>query len=131
MAGIKANITILNVSIGGTMTPVGCITDIGSSSSSNTIDSSCLSSTSAETTAGLPSAGELSLSLNLLTADAGQAEMRRLFEQAEEGTFEIILSDGQNLAFAGTPTSWDLSVAVDSIVTVSSNVTLTGSIIWS
>lgn len=108
---IEANTVGLTYTSGGTATP-GTWTQVKEVKGINpagaqvsTIDVTDLDSEAMEYKAGLPDNGSLSIDINILESDAGQAACLAKFLASENANFKVVTA-AKTRTFNGTITSW-------------------------
>lgn len=138
MATLKSQGVVLKRGDGATptevFTAIGELTSIGGvgGGSASEIDVTNLSSTAKEFILGLKDEGEVSLSLNLDTADTMQTGLRTDRDSNIARNFEMVLTDSgpTTISFTAFVKSYNLGVAVDSQITLEITLRLTGPATW-
>jgi hypothetical protein len=123
--------TTLTITVGsGSATPVNGFTDFSGlgSGTATIIDASDLSSAAKQKQIGLPDEGTAKISLNYIEADAGQVAMETARSGRSLAHFIITLTSGTKYAFDGYVQTFEKSVSVDKLVTISASVEITGAV---
>lgn len=138
MATLKSQGVVLKRGDGGSPTEVftaigelTAISGVGGGSASE-IDVTSLASTAKEFILGLKDEGEVSLSLNLDTADTMQTGLRTDRDNNVARNFEMDLTDSgpTTISFTAFVKSYNLGVATDTQITLEVTLRLTGPATW-
>lgn len=123
--------TTLTITVsGGSPINVAGFTDFSGlgSGTATIIDASDLSSSAKQKMIGLPDEGNAKIMLNYVEGDAGQAAMEAARAARALAHFIITLTSGTKYAYDGYVQTFDKSVAVDKLVTISASTEITGSV---
>ena len=114
------------------MQTIGEITDFtGPGGTSTIIDVTSLESTRIDKLIGLPDEGQISMSLNLLPSDTGQAEAWEARANQELREFHITFTDSPatSLGFSGYVLEFSISGAVNDKISATITVEITGAVV--
>jgi hypothetical protein len=138
MATLKSQGVVLKRGDGGDPTEVftaigevTAVSGVGGGSASE-IDVTNLSSTAKEFILGLKDEGEVSVSLNLDTADTMQTGLRTDRDNNTLRNFELDLTDSgpTTISFSAFVKSYNVGIAVDSQITLEVSLRLSGAATW-
>lgn len=104
----------------------------GPGGSAQVIDATHLASTAKEKIIGLPDEGQVTLEVNLVPGDAGQTQLRNDRLSATRRNYKIVLTDtpATTLSFAAYCMGFTISSGVDSKVSASIQLEVTGAVTW-
>ena len=90
-----------------------------------------MDSTAKEKLPGLPDEGSVKLEFNFIPTDAGQQALLTARGDQSIKDFQLQVGLTKMVAFSGYVKTWEPATGVDKIVTLSCEVEITGSNVWS
>jgi len=128
MAGTISNKTTIAIKVSTSFVTIAGVTGINGlmGGSAATIDVSDLASDAKEKLMGIPDSGSVSVAMNYIKGDAGQAALLAAYQSAEMSDFEVTLPSGDKYDFSAFVSKHGLIYSVDKQITIDAALEVTG-----